>query len=76
MLRQITEAVQIDNVGARELMNTRAEWDMTRVPRAAITHEQVQGTLVRVTGGSLEEEGTYYYYNYLTESVYYIFIYY
>ena len=39
MLRQITEAVQIDNVGARELMNTRAEWNMTRVPRAAITHE-------------------------------------
>ena len=39
MLRQITEAVQIENVGARELMNTRTEWNMTRVPRASITHE-------------------------------------
>ena len=39
MLRQITEAVQIENVGARELMNTRAEWNMTRVPRASITHD-------------------------------------
>ena len=37
MLRQITEAVQIDDVTPRELMNTRAEWNMTRVPRALIT---------------------------------------
>ena len=36
MLRQITEAVQIENVGAGELMNTRSEWNMTRVPRASI----------------------------------------
>ena len=39
MLRQITEAVQIKNIEARELMNTRAEWNMTRVPRTIITHE-------------------------------------
>ena len=39
MLRQITEAVQIENVRGRELMNTRAEWNMTRVPRASITHD-------------------------------------
>ena len=37
MLRQITEAVQIDNTNPTELMNTRAEWNMTRVPRATIT---------------------------------------
>ena len=37
MLRQITEAVQIDNVEPRRLMNTKAEWNMTRVPRATIT---------------------------------------
>ena len=37
MLRQITEAVQIDNVDPLELMNTRAEWNMTRVPRATIS---------------------------------------
>ena len=37
MLRQITEAVQIDNVNPLELMNTRAEWNMTRVPRATIS---------------------------------------
>ena len=37
MLRQITEAVQIDNEDPRRLMNTRAEWNMTRVPRAVIT---------------------------------------
>ena len=37
MLRQITEAVQIDNVDPARLMNTRAEWNMTRVPRAVIT---------------------------------------
>ena len=37
MLRQITEAVQIDNTEQGRLMNTRAEWNMTRVPRATIT---------------------------------------
>ena len=37
MLRQITEAVQIENEDPRKLMNTRAEWNMTRVPRARIT---------------------------------------
>ena len=37
MLRQITEAVQIDNVNPLELMKTRAEWNMTRVPRATIS---------------------------------------
>ena len=37
MLRQITEAVQIENEDPRKLMNTRAEWNMTRVPRAVIT---------------------------------------
>ena len=36
MLRQITEAVQIDNLDPAKLMNTRAEWNMTRVPRATI----------------------------------------
>ena len=37
MLRQISEAVQIENVDPEKLMNTRAEWNMTRVPRATIT---------------------------------------
>jgi hypothetical protein len=37
MLRQITEAIQIDNVAPGKLMNTRAEWNMTRVPRATVT---------------------------------------
>ena len=37
MLRQVTEAVQIDNEDPIKLMNTRAEWNMTRVPRAMIT---------------------------------------
>ena len=36
MLRQITEAVQIENVNPEKLMNTRAEWNMTRVPRVTI----------------------------------------
>ena len=36
MLRQISEAVQIDNTDPQRLMNTRAEWNMTRVPRANI----------------------------------------
>ena len=37
MLRQISEAVQIQNAPAGTLMNDRAEWNMTRVPRAVIT---------------------------------------
>lgn len=36
MLRQITEAVQINNTDRNTLMNTRAEWNMARVPRADI----------------------------------------
>ena len=36
MLRQITEAVQIENVDPGRLRNTKAEWNMTRVPRATI----------------------------------------
>ena len=37
MLRQISEAVQIENSAADTLMNDRAEWNMTPVPRATIT---------------------------------------
>ena len=36
MLRQITEAVQIENLDPEKLMNSRTEWNMTRVPRATI----------------------------------------
>ena len=36
MLRQITEAVQIENTDQNALINTRAEWNMTRVPRMNI----------------------------------------
>ena len=36
MLRQISEAVQIDATPPELIMNTRAEWNMTRVPRAEI----------------------------------------
>ena len=36
MLRQISEAVQIENSDQNRLMNTRAEWNMTRVPRAMV----------------------------------------
>ena len=36
MLRQISEAVQIENTNPVKLMNTRAEWNMTRVPRAIV----------------------------------------
>ena len=39
MMRQITEAVQINNTPAEELMNTRAEWNMTRVPRTVVSNE-------------------------------------
>ena len=37
MLRQITEAVQINNTDREVLMNDRTEWNMTPVPRAVIT---------------------------------------
>ena len=37
MLRQITEAVQINNMEVGERMNDRAEWNMTRIPRTVIT---------------------------------------
>ena len=37
MLRQITEAVQIDLGDPNRLMNTRTEWNITRVPRASIS---------------------------------------
>ena len=37
MLRQIAEAVQINNTDTNVLMNDRAEWNMTRVPRTVIS---------------------------------------
>ena len=37
MLRQIAEAVQIDSTPGESLMNTRSEWNMTRVPRAVVS---------------------------------------
>ena len=37
MMRQITEAIQINNLDPNRLMNTRAEMRMTRIPRASIT---------------------------------------
>jgi hypothetical protein len=37
MLRQITEAVQINNTDRHELMNDRTEWNMTPVPRTVIS---------------------------------------
>ena len=37
MLRQIAEAVQIENAQPGTLMNNRAEWNMTPVPRSTIT---------------------------------------
>ena len=36
MLRQITEAVKINNTDPNMLMNDRAEWNMTGVPRTVI----------------------------------------
>ena len=36
MLRQITEAVQINNMDPGRRMNDRAEWNMTRIPRTVI----------------------------------------
>ena len=37
MLRQVTEAVQINNMDVSMLMNDRAEWNMTRIPRTVIS---------------------------------------
>jgi hypothetical protein len=37
MLRQIAEAVQIERTATGTLMNDRAEWNMTRVPRTTIS---------------------------------------
>ena len=37
MLRQISEAVQIENSDPGSLMNDRAEWNMTPIPRSTIT---------------------------------------
>ena len=37
MLRQISEAVNINNTPTDNIMNTRSEWNMPRVPRAQIT---------------------------------------
>ena len=37
MLRQISEAVQINNTDLDEIMNDRSEWNMTRIPRSVIT---------------------------------------
>ena len=37
MLRQISEAVQIENSAADTIMNDRAEWNMTSLPRTVIT---------------------------------------
>ena len=39
MLRQIAEAVQINSTPTNQLMNNRAEWNMTRVPRVTISAE-------------------------------------
>ena len=39
MLRQITEAVQINGMEVSRRMNDRAEWNMTRIPRTVITTE-------------------------------------
>ena len=36
MLRQISEAIQIESTPPELLMNTRSEWNMTRVPRAIV----------------------------------------
>ena len=37
MLRQIAEAVQINNLDTSRRMNDRAEWNMTRIPRTVIS---------------------------------------
>ena len=37
MLRQVTEAVQINNMDENKRMNDRAEWNMTSIPRTVIT---------------------------------------
>ena len=38
MLRQIAEAVQINSTNHNGLMNDRAEWNMTRIPRTEVSH--------------------------------------
>ena len=37
MLRQVTEAVQINNMEPSIRMNDRAEWNLTRIPHTVIT---------------------------------------
>ena len=37
MKRQIAESVAIENTAAERLINTRSEWNKTKVPRAKIT---------------------------------------
>ena len=37
MIRQITEAVQIERTDTNTLMNDRAEWNMTSLPRTVIS---------------------------------------
>ena len=37
MLRQITEAINIKNTPMENVMNTRSEWNMPRIPHAQIT---------------------------------------
>ncbi len=39
MLRQISEAVQINNMDPEVLINNREEWNMARLPRVAISEE-------------------------------------
>ena len=39
MLRQISEAVQINSMDPDVLINNRAEWNMARLPRVAISEE-------------------------------------
>ena len=41
MLRQITEAVQIENTATGTLLNDRAEWNMTHVPHVTISFHRV-----------------------------------
>ena len=38
MIRQITEAVQIERTDTNTLMNDRAEWNMTSLPRTVISN--------------------------------------
>ena len=38
MLRQITEAVQIERTNPDNLMNDKSEWNMTPLPRTVIVY--------------------------------------